>query len=370
MASDSQSSGLRRERTLASAQFRDGKFHNTGDITPGIKRGHGLSMAREMICGNRRRVPVAPLPSVLPFDDWRHPPESGLRATWLGHSTSLIEIDGARLLLDPVWGERVSPLSWAGPKRFQPAPVAIDQLPKLDAVLISHDHYDHLDYPTIVELAKLDVPFYTSLGVGAHLEGWGVAPERITELDWWESVQLKHGIELTAAPAQHFSGRGMLDRNRTLWSAFALRGPDHAVFFSGDTGLTEDYTTIARKLGTFDLVMLEVGAYFEAWGDVHLGPDGAVEAFKLLGSADAAFLPVHWGMFNLAFHDWDQPAERLLQLAPKHDIPLLMPKLGAAVEPAHTDGVDPWWRAITALELPAPKPETPATFQPLPDPID
>ncbi|MCB9896052.1 MAG: MBL fold metallo-hydrolase [Planctomycetes bacterium] len=351
-----------------SALFRDGKFHNPTGVGPGLKKGHGLSMAREMICGNARRVPVAPLPSLDPRDSWRRAPESGLRATWLGHSTLLIEIDGARVLLDPVWGERASPLSWAGPKRFQPVPVSIPDLPKLDAVLISHDHYDHLDYPSILQLAKLNVPFYTSLGVGAHLEAWGVPPERITELDWWESVQLPHGIELTAAPSQHFSGRGMRDRNRTLWSSFALRGDRHSVFFSGDTGLTTQYEQIATRLGPFDLVMLEVGAYFEAWGDIHLGPDGAVEAHKLLGGG--AFLPVHWGTFNLAFHAWDQPAERLYELAGKRDIQLVMPKLGTAVEPSHVQSINPWWRDVAALETKAPEPAVQAAFEPIPDPID
>ena len=322
-----------------------------------------------MICGNPRRVPVAPLPSVDPRDSWLHAPESGLRATWLGHSTLLIEIDGARVLLDPVWGERASPLSWAGPKRFQPVPVAIRDLPKLDAVLISHDHYDHLDYPSILELLKLDVPFYTSLGVGAHLEAWGVPPERIIELDWWESVQLPHGIELTAAPSQHFSGRGVRDRNRTLWSAFALRGDRHSVFFSGDTGLTSEYEQIASRLGPFDLVMLEVGAYYEAWGDIHLGPDNAVEAYRMLGRG--AFLPVHWGAFNLAFHSWDQPAERLYELAPKHDIQLVMPKLGAAIEPTHVQTINPWWRDVAALEKNYPVPDmSQAAFEPTMDPID
>ena len=368
MASSKHSSELRTERVQASAQFADGKFRNSANVSSGIKRGHGWSMAREMICRNVRRVPAAPMPSVDPRDAWLRTPESGLRATWLGHSTLLIEIDGSRILLDPVWGDRASPLTWAGPKRFQPVPVAIRDLPILDAVVISHDHYDHLDYPSILELAKLDVPFYTSLGVGAHLEAWGVPPERITELDWWESAQLPNGVQLTAAPSQHFSGRGMLDRNRTLWSSFAMRGPDHAVFFSGDTGLTDDYKLIADRLGPFDLVMLEIGAYFEAWGDIHLGPDGAVEAHRLLGGG--AFLPVHWGTFNLAFHAWDQPAERLLELAPKNNIRLVMPKLGAAVEPTHVESVDPWWRKIAALEVPTPEPTEPATFQPLPDPID
>lgn len=290
------------------------------------------------------------MPSVSPLLAWARPPETGLRATWLGHSTVLIEIDGVTVLTDPVWGERASPATFAGPKRFQPVPVALDALPPLDAVLVSHDHYDHLCAPTIRALARRQVPFITSLGVGAHLEAWGVAPERITELDWWEQAELP-GAELTvtATPSQHFSGRGPRDRNRTLWSSFVVQGRRHAFFFSGDTGLTEEYQLIRERLGPFDLVMLEVGAYHPAWGDIHLGPDNALEALALLGGGP--FLPIHWGTFNLALHAWDEPAETLLRLAPARGVDLVMPELGRAVEPARFERVEPWWR--TAEEPPA-----------------
>src|SRR5258706_1821942 len=179
-------------------------------------------------------------------------------------------------------------------------------LPSVDLVLVSHDHYDHLDYPTIRELARRDVPFVTSLGVGAHLEAWGVRSERIVELDWWESHALPDaGLTVTAAPSQHFSGRGLHDRNATLWSSLVIRSGRHAVFFSGDTGLTTEYEAIRARLGPFDLVMLEVGAFHPAWGDIHLGPENALKALALLGGG--AFLPVHWGTFSLAVHAWDHP---------------------------------------------------------------
>ncbi len=238
-------------------------------------------------------MPPGPLPSMSPLQDWSRPAETGLRATWLGHSTVLLEVDGFRVLTDPVWGERASPVTFAGPKRFQPVPVSIAELPPLDAVVISHDHYDHLDHPTILELARVDVPFVTSLGVGAHLEAWGVPAARIIELDWWERADLPGGLTITAAPSQHFSGRGIHDRNSTLWSSLVVRGSRHAVFFSGDTGLTPEYTEIRDRLGPFDLVMLEVGAFHPAWGDIHLGPEHALEALELLGGGN--FLPVHLG---------------------------------------------------------------------------
>jgi L-ascorbate metabolism protein UlaG (beta-lactamase superfamily) len=187
----------------------------------------------------------------------------------------------------------------------------------------------------------------TSLGVGAHLESWGIPPERITELDWWEShTPAKADLTVTAAPSQHFSGRGLKDRNATLWSSLVIRSPRHAVFFSGDTGLTTEYASIRERLGPFDLVMLEVGAFHPAWGHIHLGPENALEALALLGGG--AFLPVHWGTFSLALHAWDEPVETLLALGPKKGAQLLMPRLGEAVEPAQVERVWPWWRAVDA----------------------
>ncbi len=338
--------GLRLERMQASKLWAGESFRNVHPIQPGLR---DLAAPRvtlsEFLCGGERRVPEAPLPALDPLAAWGKPPDTGLRATWLGHSTVLIEIDGLRVLTDPVWGPRASPSRLAGPKRFQPVPVALRAVPPIDLVLVSHDHYDHLDYPTIRELAKMQVPFVTSLGVGAHLEAWGVAPERITELDWWESHTLP-GSELTvtATPSQHFSGRGLKDRNATLWSSLVVRTQKHSVFFSGDTGLTNEYTAIHERFGKFDLVMLEVGAFHPSWGDIHLGPEHALEALALLGGG--AFLPVHWGTFSLALHDWDAPAETLLALGPKQGAQLVMPRLGEAVEPLRAEPVVPWWREV------------------------
>jgi L-ascorbate metabolism protein UlaG (beta-lactamase superfamily) len=242
----------------------------------------------------------------------------------------LIEIDGARLLTDPVWGARASPSQWAGPKRFQPAAVPLPALP---------------------------APFVVSLGVGAHLQAWGVPAERITELDWWQAYRLPGTeIEISAAPSQHFSGRGLKDRNATLWSSLVMRGPRHRVFFSGDTGLTDQYSEIGRRLGPFDLVLLEVGAFHPAWGDIHLGPENALAALQLLGGG--AFLPVHWGTFCLAMHPWDQPAETLLTLAPRQGVQLLMPRLGEPVEPAQVDSLTPWWRGVDGGDAAAVEPMT------------
>jgi L-ascorbate metabolism protein UlaG (beta-lactamase superfamily) len=217
-----------------------------------------------------------------------------------------------------------------------------------------------------VKLARTNVPFVTTLGVGAHLEAWGVPSSRITELDWWETHTLPGtDLRVTATPSQHFSGRSLGGRNDTLWASFAIRSARHSAFFSGDTGLTTEYRTIAERLGRFDLVMLEVGAFHPTWGDIHLGPENALKALELLGGG--AFLPVHWGTFNLAMHAWDEPPETLLELAPSQGVQLLMPRLGEAVEPAQAERVLPWWRegqpprdARTA----APADEPPETISP------
>jgi L-ascorbate metabolism protein UlaG (beta-lactamase superfamily) len=354
--------GARLERMQASPQWHQDRFRNVAPIRAGLRDPAAkMPSLSDFLCGGTRRVPTAPLPAIDPRPAWQRPSDTGLRATWLGHSTVLVEIDGIRLLTDPVWGARASPSQLAGPKRFQPVPVALKALPPIDAVLISHDHYDHLCHPTLRALAKTEVPFITSLGVGAHLQSWGIAPQRITELDWWQDHRLtnqKTGgeVTVTAAPSQHFSGRGLKDRNATLWSSLAIRSANHKVFFSGDTGLTDQYTSIRDRLGPFDLVMLEVGAWNAAWGDIHLGPENALEALKMLGGG--AFLPVHWGTFSLAMHAWDEPAETLLKLAPAQGVHLLMPQLGQAIEPAQVEGVTPWWRGIETRGAPEPAPIT------------
>ncbi len=366
------SKGARLERIKASPRWAGERFRNVHPIMPGLRDPNAsMPSLSEFLCGGERRVPRGPLPSMSPLDTWSRPPASGLRATWLGHSTVLIEIDGLRVLTDPVWGRARVAVIARGPKRFQPVPVALRAMPQVDLVVVSHDHYDHLDYPTIHELAKGDVPFVTSLGVGAHLESWGVRPERIAELDWWESHRVPNtGLTVTAAPSQHFSGRGLNDRNSTLWSSLVIRLPAHAVFFSGDTGLTTEYQAIRERLGPFDLVMLEVGGLHPAWGDMHLGPENALKALALLGGG--AFLPVHWGTFSLAMHAWDQPAEVLLELGPKAGARLVMPRLGEPVEPAHAEGIDPGGASSTRPRA-APEPDAPAATalpKSMPWPID
>jgi L-ascorbate metabolism protein UlaG (beta-lactamase superfamily) len=344
--------GLRLERATASKQYRDGRFWNArgAGVRPPEMSG---ALLREFLFGGKRRVPRGPLPVERPHETWARPvSSSGLRITWLGHSTLLLEADGVRVLTDPVFGERASPLSFAGPKRFHLVPAQLAELPELTAVLLSHNHYDHLCPGSLRALARRGVPIVTSLGVGANLEALGIPATQITELDWWEEHTLPGvALRFTATPAQHFSGRGLRDRNQTLWSSWVITTERRKLFFSGDTGLTEDFATIAERLGPFEVTMLEIGAWHPAWGDIHLGPQNALRAFELLGGG--ALLPVHWSTFDLALHRWDEPAETLLKLAAGTGARLLTPLLGRPFEPAHVEAPTPWWRAVGTEEVPA-----------------
>jgi L-ascorbate metabolism protein UlaG (beta-lactamase superfamily) len=308
--------------------------------------------------GSSHRSPGAALPVLARTrQDFERPPASGLRITWLGHSSLLIEIDGLRVLMDPVWGERTSPFTWVGPKRFYAPPLALADVPRLDAVLISHDHYDHLDYATIQQLRALDVPFIVPLGVGAHLSYWGIPNDRIIELDWWQEHALG-ALRLVSTPARHFSGRSLLmtDQDQTLWSGWALLGPQHRVYYSGDTAMFPGFREIGERLGPFDATLIEAGAYDARWADVHLGPEQAVLAHQLVRGR--LLIPVHWGLFDLALHGWTEPVERVLIAARQHGVRVVTPVPGGSVEPdtlAPQVGADRWWPEVpwrTAQQAP------------------
>ena len=295
------------------------------------------------------KVPKQPLgPFRTDARVYETPPESGLRVTWMGHSTMLVEIEGVRVLIDPVWDERASPMRWAGPRRFFAAPLRLEEVPAMDVVLVSHDHYDHLGEATIRSLARMarmqDAEWVTSLGVGEILEEYGVKRARITEMDWTQSVGNADSLQITAAPSRHFSGRSMFNRFGTLWSSFVLKGARHNVYFGADSGWWPGFEEIGAEYGPFDLTMLEIGAYNELWKDIHMGPDGAAQAFEELGG-NGLLMPIHWGLFDLALHSWRQPIERMVEIADEKTIALWAPEPGLPTEVVKGESVrSEWWR--------------------------
>jgi len=328
--------GERLARIQASPQWNGRKFVNPEPLWNDML-GAFVSWARS----SDVKVPEAPVP-VVPVDPavFDTPPDSGLRVTWFGHSSSLVEIDGARVLIDPIWADRVSPFRWAGVRRWYDAPLAIEDLPPLDAILISHDHYDHLDRSTVEALRERDTRWVVPLGVGSHLEYWGVPADRIVELDWWDETAVA-GLEVVCTPARHASGRSPVDNNKTLWAGFVLRTEGHRVYYSGDTGLFPGLREIGQRLGPFDLTMIESGAYDAAWPDWHIGPEQAVLAHRWVGGG--LLLPVHWGLFNLSTHGWTEPAERVMAAAAHAGVPVVIPRPGQSFEPADPPPPSRWW---------------------------
>lgn len=338
--------GDRLERIRRSPNFRDGAFRNpvaTSMMTPGST----WRMLRRQFSGPEQRVPKARLPiESLTRANFAQPPGSGLRVTWLGHSTALVEIDGYRVLIDPVWSKRASPSQLVGPRRFHPPPLPLGELPSLDVVILTHDHYDHLDMAAVRSLAaspaQQRTQWVTALGVGAHLESWHVPSSRVTELDWGDAAHVGD-LRITAQPARHFSGR-VVTRDQTLWASWVIAGPAHRVFHSGDTGFFDGLADIGARHGPFDLSMIKIGAYDVMWPDIHLDPEQAVRVHAMIRGG--VLLPIHWGTFNLAFHAWDEPAERVLSAAEREHVRVVIPRPGEQVEPSALPEAEQWWRSV------------------------
>lgn len=328
--------GARQARMERSPQWQRGGFVNPQPLHSDLGGALVHSFVDDAVTSPEQPLPVQPIdPAIL-----RTAPASGLRVTWLGHSTFYVELDGRRVLTDPVWSSRASPVGFVGPQRWYPPLIALKDLPVPDAVVISHDHFDHLDHGTIVQMREWATTFIVPLGVGAHLEAWGIAPERIQELDWWEETRLGD-LRVVATPARHASGRTGVTRDRTLWCGFAMVGPAHRVYFSGDTGLFPALRDIGARLGPFDLTMIESGAYSRFWPDWHIGPEQAVLAHQLVRGR--LMLPAHWGLFTLSRHAWTEPIERVLAAAERAGVRVVAPRPGQSVEPAQPLAVERWW---------------------------
>ncbi|WP_420123425.1 MBL fold metallo-hydrolase [Nakamurella sp.] len=328
--------GAAQIRPVASGSPRyDGRTFSNPEPSAVLTLRDGLSLLPALL---RRRDGGRPSTAV-PLVTAPPPAQAGdLAVTWLGHATTLIEIDGRFVLTDPVWSRRVSPSPTVGPARLHPVPIAVGQLPALTAVVISHDHYDHLDLATVRQLvATQSAPFLVPLGIGAHLRRWGVPDDRIVELDWDDSHTVD-GLELVCARNRHFSGRG-LRRNTTLWCSWALIGPRHRVYFGGDTGYTEAFAQTGRDRGPFDVTILPIGAYDEHWPDIHLNPEEALDAHRDLGGG--LLVPIHWATFDLALHSWAEPVRRLT--AGGGDARIATPRPGERVDATRPGPADPWW---------------------------
>lgn len=327
-----------------SAQFVDGKFRNTTPKPANVPEPSAKVMWDFFFNKPKNTEPHAPVPvHTLTRAELDAAPDRSLYR--LGHSTILLKLRGHWWLTDPVFSERASPVQWAGPKRFHAPPIAIDELPPIRGVLLSHDHYDHLDHAAIQALAGKVEVFLVPLGVGDRLAAWGVPNTRIRQFDWWQGADIA-GLRLTFTPAQHFSGRGVRDGNRTLWGSWVIDDGQRRVFFSGDSGYFDGFAEIGRRFGPFDLTLMETGAYNVQWPYVHMQPEETVRAHQDLRGG--WLLPIHNGTFDLSMHPWFEPFERVLALGDEHGIGIATPIMGERIDIDAPHAGERWWQSVVA----------------------
>ncbi|MCL6265904.1 MBL fold metallo-hydrolase [Flagellimonas myxillae] len=315
----------------SSNQFGEGKFKNTKDVPKDPSFSETLTIARKFFftkVEDGRPSEATPLHTVDSISIASH--TNGTRLMWYGHSAFLLQMEGKNILIDPMLGDVPAPHPLLGGNRFnKELPITIEKLPKIDAVLISHDHYDHLDYGSIKKLKDKVGRFYVPLGVGVHLEAWDVPKDKIEELDWWQDVTLD-GLQFVCTPAQHFSGRKLNNGQSTLWSSWVIKSEKERIFFSGDSGYSDHFKQIGETHGPFDFAMLECGQYNKLWPDIHMFPEETALAGVDLNAK--MIMPIHWGAFKLALHSWTDPIERVTKKANELGIPLIAPEIGAMIE--------------------------------------
>ncbi|MEQ8426051.1 MAG: MBL fold metallo-hydrolase [Cyclobacteriaceae bacterium] len=313
-----------------SGHYEDGLFENEIPTSMDMGFGKFISIMKDYIKGTPNAAPKTPL-SVLTIDslDIANHPDTLTRVTWFGHSAFLLEMQGKNFLIDPMFGPVPAPHPWLGRHRFtEGLPIEIAKLPAIDAVILSHDHYDHLDYESILKLKVKVKKFYVPLGVGSHLAAWGIPQESIHELNWWDEIQHEDVI-LKCAPARHFSGRGLGDRFTTLWASWVIESPTQKIYFSGDSGYGPHFKTIGEKYGPFDFAMMECGQYDKRWDNIHMMPEETAQAAVDLNAK--LFMPIHWGAFVLALHTWKDPIERVTLKAEELGIPIATPRIGEPI---------------------------------------
>lgn len=333
--------GKRKIAVQQSRQYSQGKFVNPQKADMMSGTGVSLSLMIEFAKRDPLRRPLAP----IPVDPWTPLPESEIKKTaitWFGHSALMIETNGQRILLDPMLGRTPSPFSFAGGTRYGELPISAAELPAIDIVIFSHDHYDHLDYGTIMQIKDKTRLFVVPLGLGTHLERWGVDPKRIEEHDWWDEFQVED-FRFACTPAQHLTGRGLNDKNATLWCSWVIETPQHRIFFSGDGGYNGHFAEIGRKYGPFDVALMECGQYDRRWADIHCTPEQTVKAFQDVQGG--LLIPIHWAAFTLAFHSWTDPIERVTRASQEQGVAITTPRIGEKVILGESPyPASAWWR--------------------------
>lgn len=325
-----------------SSNFKEGEFQNLVPTSVGnIKLKDMAGMMYDFIFNSGKGAPGTPLP--VSFGEGEiEEIDSIVYVTWFGHSAILLEMEGKSILIDPMLGPASAPVSFATKRFTYEEPIQLENLKNIDAVILSHDHYDHLDYPTIIKIKDEVNHFYTALGVGEHLISWGVPAEKVTQLDWWESSQLD-SIELIAAPARHFSGRGVSDRNKTQWASWVIKGKKNNIYFSGDGGYAPHFTDIGEKYGPFDFAMVECGQYNELWAQIHMTPEETVQA--AIDVKANLMMPIHWGAFKLAPHDWKDPIERVVKASQLKNQKITTPVIGERFSIGNVSE-EKWWESV------------------------
>ncbi|HRH37474.1 MAG TPA: MBL fold metallo-hydrolase [Flavobacteriales bacterium] len=339
--------GERLKRIQALPNYKDGQLHNAVATDMNMPLSTMLKVMWTMMKAPGAREPKEPLPTVeFDCEAWDRIPNHEIGICWFGHSSLLIKLDGLTFLTDPVFGERASTFTFAGPKHFPYTHrITVDQLPRIDVLLLSHDHYDHLCYETIVELlaSRKVERCVAALGVGAHLEKWGMPSSMITEVEWWQQMEVG-SVKLTFAPSRHFTGRTMRNRFSTLWGSFVLEGRNKRFYFGADSGYSPTFKELGQRFGRFDLVMLECGAYSEYWPDIHMFPEQAAQAAKDL-NADV-LMPIHWGKFALGLHPWKESITRITKRGEEMKLPLLTPRIGRIVAEFELSSSERWWEEV------------------------
>ncbi len=317
------------KRYAESGHYENGKFVNLIPTPMDMSFSNMKKMITQFIKGNPNRKPNFELPvnNIDSIDLVKN--ESKDRLIWFGHSSFLLQLNNKTILIDPMFGENPSPISWLGASRFSSQlPIEIEKLPAIDAVIISHDHYDHLDYGSIDKLKSKVKKFYTPLGVGVHLESWGINKENIEELNWWDETT-HEDIQLVFTPSRHFSGRGIGDNSATMWGSWVIKGKNKNIYFSGDSGYGPHFKEIGKKYGPFDFAMMECGQYDEKWANIHMMPEETAQAAVDVNTN--IMMPIHWGSFSLAFHDWNDPVKRVTQKANELNMPITIPEIGQEI---------------------------------------